>query len=172
LSRDFPQPPAVRALPPSGRALLFALINLGIDIDAVGHAAAPLIGINQTDLICLNVLVQRGSITAGQLSSVVGLTTGATTTVIDRLERAGYVRRTNDAADRRKVLVEASPDAALHAFALFDGLMETLAGLAGRYSEDQLAMLTGLLEAFRSQIADFTADLRTRAAQAKAARRG
>jgi DNA-binding MarR family transcriptional regulator len=172
LSSEIPEPSAVRALPPSRRALLFALIGLGIDIDAVGHAAAPLIGINQTDLICLSVLLQRGSITAGQLSSVVGLTTGATTTVIDRLERAGYVRRTNDPADRRKVLLEASPDAAIHAFALFDGLMESLAGLVGRYSEDQLAMLADLLEAFRGQIADFTADLRTRGAQAKAARRG
>jgi DNA-binding MarR family transcriptional regulator len=172
LSSEHEEPSGVRDRPESHRALLFALLELGIDIDAVGHAAAPLIGVNQTDLICLNVLFRRGPMTAGQLSGVVGLTSGATTTVIDRLERAGYVRRASDPSDRRKVLVEPSREAARHAFGLFDGLLEQVAALAEDYSAEQLAELTEIINAFRVRISTFTAELRTRAAQVRAERRG
>jgi DNA-binding MarR family transcriptional regulator len=63
------------------------------------------IGVNQTDLGCLDVLGRLGSQTAGQLAAGTGLSSGAMTTAIDRLERAGYVRRESDPDDRRRVLV-------------------------------------------------------------------
>ncbi|NYI07943.1 MarR family winged helix-turn-helix transcriptional regulator [Allostreptomyces psammosilenae] len=67
--------------------------------------AAGVIGVNPTDLQCIQLL-QHGPLTAGELARRTGLTTASMTTVIDRLERAGFVARTRDAADRRRVLVE------------------------------------------------------------------
>lgn len=74
--------------------------------EAMDEAFAALLGINRTDQRCLDIVQRLGQITAGELASHSGLTTGAVTNVIDRLERAGYFRRVRDPSDRRKVLVE------------------------------------------------------------------
>jgi DNA-binding MarR family transcriptional regulator len=74
--------------------------------DAVDEAAAARLGVNRTDLRCLGILANRGPMTAGDLATATGLTRGAFTVALDRLERAGYARRVRDAADRRRVLVE------------------------------------------------------------------
>jgi len=162
LSNEYVEPPAVRDSPPAHRALVFDALDLGADIDAVGQAAAAHIGINQTDLICLNALFRQGPMSAGQLASAIGLTSGATTTAIDRLERAGYVHRRNDPNDRRRVLVVASEDGARQAFALFDGLLDALARLAGTYTDEQLALLQDLIRDFREIITGYAAELRSR----------
>ena len=71
----------------------------------VGQAAADRIGINATDLNCLNILSFSGQLTAGELARATGLTTASITGVIDRLEEAGFVRRERDTRDRRRVVV-------------------------------------------------------------------
>lgn len=71
-----------------------------------GLATAEAAGLNATDFFCLNLLSLSGPLTAGQLAQQTGLTTGATTRMIDRLERGGLVRRGRNAADRRQVIVE------------------------------------------------------------------
>jgi DNA-binding MarR family transcriptional regulator len=73
--------------------------------DLIDELAARRLGINRTDLRCLSRLSARGALTAGELAAAAGLTGGATTTVIDRLERAGLAERLRDSADRRRVLV-------------------------------------------------------------------
>jgi DNA-binding MarR family transcriptional regulator len=70
------------------------------------HLAADRLGINETDLHCLNIIENSGGLAAGELAAQSGLTAGAVTGVIDRLERAGFARRTSDASDRRRVMVE------------------------------------------------------------------
>jgi DNA-binding MarR family transcriptional regulator len=77
---------------------------------AFDHLAAERLGINDTDLDCINIIERRGGVTAGELADESGLTTGAVTGVIDRLERAGYARRSHDKADRRRVVVEVTPE--------------------------------------------------------------
>jgi DNA-binding MarR family transcriptional regulator len=69
------------------------------------QVVADKVGIHPTDAECLDYLLLNGASTAGQLASLTGLTTGAVTAVIDRLEKAGYVKRQQDPKDRRKVLV-------------------------------------------------------------------
>lgn len=69
------------------------------------QAIADRVGIHSTDSECLDFLLLNGPATAGQLSELTGLTTGAVTAVIDRLERAGFVRREQGKEDRRKVIV-------------------------------------------------------------------
>lgn len=157
---SYPEPPELRALGDEPRGLLFGLLDLSVDVNAVGNAAARAIGINQTDLICLNQLFQHGPASAGEVAATLGLTTGATTTVIDRLAKAGYVRRAADPDDRRKVLVEAVPEAAWTAFARFDGLMAALAEFTAGYTEEQLALLGGMLTGLRERLAAFTVELR------------
>jgi len=144
------------------RALVFALLDLGTDINAVGQAASAQIGINQTDLICLNALFRQGPMSAGQLATAIGLTSGATTTAIDRLERAGYAQRRGDPTDRRKVLVHASEEGANQAFALFDGLLDTVADRAADFTDEQLSQLHDLVNAFREIVAGYAVDLRAR----------
>lgn len=71
-----------------------------------GQASAEAVGLNATDMYALNLLELIGPMTSGELADRAGLTTGATTRLIDRLERAGHVRRRADPNDRRKVVVE------------------------------------------------------------------
>jgi DNA-binding MarR family transcriptional regulator len=75
-----------------------------------GHATAEAIGLSATDFYTLNVLALSGPLTAGRLAQRTGLTTGATTRMIDRLESEGFVRRLPDRTDRRRVIVETLPD--------------------------------------------------------------
>ncbi|MER5621928.1 MarR family transcriptional regulator [Streptosporangium sp. NPDC002544] len=73
--------------------------------DLIDELAARRLGVNRTDLRCLSRLTARGPLTASELAAAAGLTGGAATTAIDRLERAGLATRIRDAADRRRVLV-------------------------------------------------------------------
>src|SRR5246127_5871578 len=70
-----------------------------------GQAVANVAGIANSDLECMDILYLEGRVTAGRLSEVTGLTTGAITGVVDRLEKAGLVRRERDESDRRKVFI-------------------------------------------------------------------
>jgi DNA-binding MarR family transcriptional regulator len=75
-------------------------------VQQLDEAAQRALGINGTDGRCLDVIDRRGSIGAGQLAAEAGLTTGAVTAVLDRLEGKGLVRRLPDPNDRRRILVE------------------------------------------------------------------
>src|SRR6201995_3461813 len=62
-------------------------------------------GISASDMDCMDFLNLEGRMTAGRLAELTGLTTGAITGAIDRLEKAGFVRRERDDSDRRKVFI-------------------------------------------------------------------
>src|SRR5580765_8467755 len=74
------------------------------------NAVADRIGLSLTDLFCGELLSRTGTLSAGELAELTGLTTGAITGVIDRLEKNGYARRENDPQDRRRVMVRALPE--------------------------------------------------------------
>jgi DNA-binding MarR family transcriptional regulator len=75
-----------------------------------GQTVASHAGISNSDLECLDFLNLEGRVTAGRLAEMTGLTTGAITGVVDRLEKAGLVRRERDASDRRKVFIAIVPE--------------------------------------------------------------
>ena len=79
--------------------------------DRFDHAVADALGVNRTDMRCMDMLEREGPLPAGRLAEAAGLTSGAMTTALDRLERAGFVRRVRDREDRRRVLVELTPEA-------------------------------------------------------------
>jgi DNA-binding MarR family transcriptional regulator len=76
------------------------------DQDVFDEEAARFLGLNRTDLRVLDITDQAGRITAGDLARGARLTTGAVTAVVDRLEKAGLMRRVRDESDRRKVMLE------------------------------------------------------------------
>ena len=73
------------------------------------QAIADRLGLNVTDHKCMDLLLINGPLSAGQLAEMTGLTTGAITAVIDRLEQAGFARREHDFRDRRRVTVQVIP---------------------------------------------------------------
>ncbi|MGW4328728.1 MarR family winged helix-turn-helix transcriptional regulator [Nocardia sp. NPDC004573] len=74
--------------------------------DAFDEAAAVRLGLNRTDLRCLDIVLARGPLAAGELSAALRLSPAATTTVVDRLVRAGFVTRAQDPGNRRRILIE------------------------------------------------------------------
>jgi DNA-binding MarR family transcriptional regulator len=107
----------------------------------LGEEIALRMGINHTDFECLDMISLRGLVTAGDIARASGLTTGAVTGVIDRLERAGYVRRERKAADRRKVYVSVVPGALKRGTAYYASLEAAATRLAESYSDKELALL-------------------------------
>ena len=100
---------ARRSRPELLRELNQALRKVAAQSVLLSGAVARLAGLNSTDLKCLDLLLLSGGTTAGTLAAHTGLTTGAITSVIDRMEAAGFARRRRDPDDRRRVLVEALP---------------------------------------------------------------
>lgn len=117
--------------------------------DRFDQAVADALGMNRTDMRCTDVLDREGRVTAGRLAEVTGLTSGAITTVIDRLERAGFARRVQDPNDRRRVLVELTPEARERGRSYYTGHAQLAEQLYHRYSEDQLGLLRDFVRGSR-----------------------
>ncbi|WP_406379424.1 MarR family winged helix-turn-helix transcriptional regulator [Streptomyces sp. NBC_01618] len=111
------------------------------------QAVADRLGLNVLDLNCLGALVTRGSMAAGQLAEENGVTTGAITGVIDRLEAAGHVRRDRDPKDRRRVLVTPLPNLEAQIFPLFASLGASIGRLCEQYSDEELETVLGFMRA-------------------------
>jgi DNA-binding MarR family transcriptional regulator len=105
------------------------------------QAVADALGLNRTDMRCLDALEREGSVAAGRLAELMGLTSGAITTALDRLEQAGYARRVSDPADRRRVLVEVTPRAHEIADGYYKDHQELSEQLYQRYTRSQLELL-------------------------------
>lgn len=112
--------------------------------DAVRHA----LGLNPTDLRCLDWLVD-GAKSAGELSDVTGLSTAATTSLIDRLERKGFVQRVPDRLDRRRVLVEMTREGAERVGRYYSPIVSEGAALLTDLSDDQIRIMRDWLRSAR-----------------------
>jgi DNA-binding MarR family transcriptional regulator len=135
--------------------------------DRFDQAVADSIGVNRTDMRCMDVIEREGPVTAGRLAEATGLTTGAITTVLDRLERAGIARRVRDPSDRRRVLVEATAAAREGAEEYYGPHIELSERLYRRYTVEQLELLLGFVREGREfnerEAARLEARLRRRA---------
>lgn len=113
---------------------------------ALDEMAARLLGINRTDLTCIDIIEQHGQITAGKLAELSGLTTGAVTAVLDRMEQVGYARRVRDTKDRRRVLVELTDKAREESWAIYGPLGEDWNRFLASYTVDELRLFLDMLE--------------------------
>src|SRR5580693_10551990 len=123
-------------------AFAAAIRRTGSLMQLMSQAAADRIGINSTDLNCLNILSFRGQMTAGELARETGLTTASITGVIDRLEEAGFVRRERDPQDRRRVVVRLVLEHAVRDVAsVFLPMVRDWNEMAAQYSDDELKLI-------------------------------
>jgi len=117
----------------------------GVTNDIADQVVADYLGLNRTDTRCLDIIERLDGVSAGRLASEAGLSTGAVTTVLDRLERAGYARRVQDPGDRRRVLVELTPAARRELQQLYAPLIDaTMRQLEG-YTTDEVSLVRDFL---------------------------
>src|ERR1700731_2261550 len=106
------------------------------------QTVADRLAMNVTDHKCAGILAQSGPITAGELAGRTGLTTGAITGVIDRLEKAGFARRAKDPGDRGRVMIEPIVKQIESAiYPLFESMAAASRELCECYSTDELAVI-------------------------------
>lgn len=130
----------------TARAALLAAFNREIrQSSALGamynQIVAGQIGITSTDLECLDLISLKGVMTAGQLADATGMTTGAVTGILDRLEKGGFARRERDAHDRRKVLVRPRQAVERRIQPHFASLAAAMDELLSRYTDAELELL-------------------------------
>ncbi|WP_194819165.1 MarR family winged helix-turn-helix transcriptional regulator [Nocardia sp. XZ_19_385] len=113
-------------------------------LDAVGlhgMAGAEAAGLQPTEWYAVSLINLAGQMTSGDLAARVGLTTGATTRLIDRIEKAGYLRRTTDPADRRRVIVEAAAETFPDIEDVVGPARRLIAEVLDRYTAEQREVL-------------------------------
>jgi len=108
-------------------------------------AIASRFGLSSTDWKCAEIIHRLGPIPAGELAKLSGLTTGAITGVVDRLEKERMARREHDPHDRRRVLIHPSGDREDEAMQLFSSFQDALAELYSNYSDEELALILDYL---------------------------
>ncbi len=114
---------------------------------AFDNVAAQLLGVNRTDLACLDIIDRAGPLTAGEVAAETSLTTGAVTAVIDRLERAGYARRVRDEGDRRRVIVEVTAAFYDPAAKIWSPVGDEWKRMARRLTAEQLTLILEFMRA-------------------------
>ncbi|MFV2084173.1 MarR family transcriptional regulator [Micromonospora sp. LOL_021] len=105
------------------------------------YAIAERLGLTVSDLECLDYLADVGSATAGQVAERTNLTTGAVTSMLRRLQQAGYVSAERDPADRRRVIVTLRPERAADLERPYERFAEQTGRLVDGYSVEQIGLL-------------------------------
>jgi DNA-binding MarR family transcriptional regulator len=152
-------------------ALQATLTQAVADAILVQQAAADRLGLTLVDFKCLTALLEQGSATAGELMQRTGLTSGAVTRMVDRLERAGWVQRTHDTVDRRRVIVEPVKARLGEIEPLFAGMAAGWNTALADYDEAQLKLLLDLFERMRTLAREQAAAIRGKPATRSANQR-
>jgi DNA-binding MarR family transcriptional regulator len=133
------------------------------------QAVADRVGMNPTDLESLDILARHGPITAGRLAELTGLTTGAITGLVDRLESRGYARRESHPTDRRSVLVRPLVECAERDLApTYAAMSKAMDELVSRYSDDELAVIADFMSRAAAVTAEQIAKVRGEATEPQA----
>jgi DNA-binding MarR family transcriptional regulator len=124
-----------------------------------GQVIAQHLDLGATDFFCLNLIALEGSATAGEIASKIGLTTGATTRLIDRLEAAGFVERVRDDRDRRRVNVQAAPERRADTDAALLSIRQRMAEVFQAFDDDALRIIFEFFTAAAPALRAATAEL-------------
>lgn len=136
-------------------------LRLMSSFDALfSHAVAERVGVHATDIETMDLLNTLGTMTAGELSERTGLTSGATTRLIDRLVRKGYVRRKADESDRRRVLIEPVYENLGELEQLYGPMAEGMTSVMSAFTDAQLAVIIDFVRRSNAQVAQINAALR------------
>jgi DNA-binding MarR family transcriptional regulator len=112
------------------------------------QAIAQTIGLNATDTKCVDLILQSrdGALTAGQLSDMSGLTSGAITHILDRLEKRNFIERRRDTADRRKVFVRVRLESLASVIPRYEAIGQAYLALVEQYDDEDLRLICDCLE--------------------------
>jgi len=156
---------------PDRAALLEKLWALGRTMSTqtvfLHQAIAQTIGLNATDTKCVDLILQSrdGALTAGQLSDMSGLTSGAITHLLDRLEKRNFIERRRDTADRRKVYVRVRLESIASVIPRYEAIGQAYLALAEQYDDEDLRLICDYLEKTSAmsqrELAKLTAAART-----------
>jgi DNA-binding MarR family transcriptional regulator len=126
------------------------------------HLIGERLGLNPTDHKCLDVIIRnRTPMTASQLAEETGLSTGAITGVVDRLEKAGYVRRKRDQSDRRLVFINPLLDRAMVKLSpIFDPIKQASRRLYSKYSDEELVIILDFVINCNKMTQDITTNMK------------
>lgn len=142
------------------------------EAELLGQEFAGRHRLHPTDLHALLAVMRADSagepLTPGVLGARLGLSTGATTALVDRLERAGHVRRSRESTDRRRVTLRQAENAAEVGGAFFGPLGARMDTLLAGFDDDELAAAARFLAAMNALVADYRADLAAGPAQKSA----
>jgi DNA-binding MarR family transcriptional regulator len=137
---------------PGRRELLNKLWNLGRTMSTqtvfLHQAIAQSVGLNATDTKCIDLILRGpgGSVTAGWLSDMTGLTTGAITHILDRLEKRQYIERVRDMEDRRKVFIRVRPESLEPLIPKYEAIGKAYMQLVDQYGDKELQLICDYLE--------------------------
>ncbi len=120
------------------------------------HAVADAIGLHQTDQECIDLLDWTGPLSAGEIGDHLGLSSGAVTAVIDRLEAGGWVSRQRDPEDRRRVIVWLSTERSAELWPLYQPLAESMGAYRDSLGARELRVVVEFLEFANEAIAEAT----------------
>lgn len=109
-------------------------------------AIAEQVGLGATEEKTVFILSGFGPLTAGEIAQHTGLTTASVTSLIDRLENKGFVRRVRDTNDRRRVIVELNQERFADLMGVFNSLGNIFAQLMDGYTDEQLLTITSFIQ--------------------------
>ena len=127
---------------------LMAVRDYGVNLTLFRNAMSEWAGLNVTDMECLRLLFQKGVATPSELSRFTGLTSGATTAMLDRLEKAGLIERRPNPDDRRGALITPAKSSAEKAASWFTSARTAQDELISSYSESDLEIVADVFERF------------------------
>jgi DNA-binding MarR family transcriptional regulator len=127
---------------------LTAVRDYGVNLTLFRNAVSEWAGVNVTDMECLRLLFLKGTATPTELAKHTGLTSGATTAMLDRLEKAGLIERRPNPNDRRGTLIAAAESSAQKAASWFESARNAQDKLISSYSEEELEIISDVFEKF------------------------
>jgi len=134
------------------KQVMLAAQNQGISSVLFRNAIGRKLGLNITESECLSFLAIKGVSTPTQIAKYIGLTTGSTTTMLDRLEKAGFIARKPNPQDRRGVLIEVTKQWTTTAGPLVAGVVQAHSKLIASYSAEELTTITDFLTRFTNNV--------------------
>jgi DNA-binding MarR family transcriptional regulator len=127
---------------------LMAVREYGVNLTQFRNAMNEWVGLNGTDMECLRLLFQKGIATPSELARHTGLTSGATTAMLDRLEKAGLIERRPNPNDRRGTLIAPEKSSAEKMASWFESARKAQDELVSHYSESELEIIADVFERF------------------------
>ncbi|HXD09418.1 MAG TPA: MarR family transcriptional regulator [Anaerolineales bacterium] len=127
---------------------LMAVRDYGVNLTHFRNAMSEWAGLNATDMECLRLLFLKGIATPSELARHTGLTSGATTAMLDRLEKAGLIERRPNPNDRRGTLIAPAKLGAEKAASWFESARKAQDELISSYSESELELIADVFERF------------------------